>query len=42
MWLNDKVSKRIGQVGGNVHGPTVSQEVGVVVVVLLCCVVFVR
>lgn len=33
VWLDDEVSKRIGKVGGNVHGPTVSQEVGVVVVV---------
>ena len=41
VWLDDKVSKRIGKVGGNVHGPTVSQEVGVVVVVggvVLSCV----
>ena len=42
VWLDGEVSKRIGQVGGNVHGPTVSQEVGVVVIVVLCCVVFVR
>lgn len=41
VWLDDEVSKRIGKVGGNVHGPTVSQEVGVVVVVggvVLSCV----
>lgn len=32
------MSKRIGQVGGNVHGPTISQEVGVGVFV--DCLVF--